>query len=59
MDCLKMNLSSDSTLPRIPFGEEQIGQRLTNFNSRYTFSAKEKDIETAIPTLEQGIIPPT
>jgi len=41
-----MNLSSDSTLPRIPFGEEQIGQRLTNFNSRYTFSAKEKDIET-------------
>ncbi len=30
----------------LPFGEEQIDQRLTNFNSRYTFSAKEKDIET-------------
>jgi len=28
------------------FGEEQIDQRLTSFNSRYTFSAKEKDIET-------------
>ena len=27
-------------------GEEQIDQRLTSFNSRYTFSAKEKDIET-------------
>jgi len=30
----------------LPFGEEQIDQRLTSFNSRYTFSAKEKDIET-------------
>ena len=30
----------------LPFGEEQIDQRLTGFNSRYTFSAKEKDIET-------------
>ena len=30
----------------LPFGEEQIAQRLTSFNSRYTFSAKEKDIET-------------
>jgi len=60
MDCLKMNFYSDNRLPRLstdfgsaiqhlhylPFGEEQIDQRLTNFNSRYTFSAKEKDIET-------------
>ncbi len=46
MDYLKMNLFSENNLPRIPFGEEQIDQRLTNFNSRYTFSAKEKDIET-------------
>jgi uncharacterized protein (TIGR02594 family) len=60
MDCLKMNFYSDNRLPGLstglgsaiqhlhylPFGEEQIGQRLTNFNSRYTFSAKEKDIET-------------
>ncbi len=30
----------------LPYGEEQIDQRLTSFNSRYTFSAKEKDIET-------------
>jgi RHS repeat-associated protein len=30
----------------LPFGEEQIDQRLTSFNSRYTFSAKEKDVET-------------
>ncbi len=30
----------------LPFGEEQIDQRLTGFNSRYTFSAKEKDVET-------------
>jgi RHS repeat-associated protein len=55
-----MNFYSDNRLPRLstdldsaiqhlhylPFGEEQIDQRLTNFNSRYTFSAKEKDIET-------------
>ena len=46
MDCLKMNFFSENKLPRISFGEEQIDQRLTNFNSRYTFSAKEKDIET-------------
>jgi len=31
----------------LPFGEEQIDQRLTSFNSRYTFSAKEKDVETS------------
>jgi len=55
-----MNFYSDNRLPGLstglgsaiqhlhylPFGEEQIDQRLTNFNSRYTFSAKEKDIET-------------
>ncbi len=46
MDCLKMNLYSENKLPRISIGEEQIDQRLTSFNSRYTFSAKEKDIET-------------
>jgi len=54
-----MNFYSDNRLPGLstglgsaiqhlhylPFGEEQIDQRLTNFNSRYTFSAKEKDIE--------------
>jgi len=60
MDCLKMNFFSDNRLPGLstglgsaiqhlhylPYGEEQIDQRLTSFNSRYTFSAKEKDIET-------------
>jgi RHS repeat-associated protein len=60
MGCLKMNFYSENRLPRLstglgsaiqhlhylPFGEEQIDQRLTSFNSRYTFSAKEKDIET-------------
>jgi len=46
MDCLKINFYSENKLPRISFGEEQIDQRLTGFNSRYTFSAKEKDIET-------------
>ncbi len=46
MDCLKMNLSSENKLPRISIVKEQIDQRLTSFNSRYTFSAKEKDIET-------------
>jgi len=30
----------------LPFGEEQIDQCLPYFNSRYTFSAKEKDVET-------------
>jgi len=43
MDCLKMNFSSKNRLPRISIGEEQIDQCLTGFNSRYTFSAKEKD----------------
>jgi len=31
-----MNFSSDNKLPRIPFGEEQIDQRLACFNSHYT-----------------------
>jgi len=30
----------------LPYGEPFLDQRLTSFNSRYTFSAKEKDIET-------------
>jgi hypothetical protein len=38
-----MNFSSKNRLPRISIGEEQIDQCLTGFNSRYTFSAKEKD----------------
>ena len=38
--------NSRTLLPPWEKSEEQIDQRLTSFNSRYTFSAKEKDIET-------------
>ena len=32
----------------LPWGEDFVNQRITDFSARYTFSAKEKDVETGL-----------
>lgn len=40
----------------LPYGEDWIAQRNTSWTTPYTFSGKEKDVETGSGILVQGIM---